>query len=59
MEGSAAASATSAGSTQAGGNANIEQLQQLFDEFSQTLVALRTATVEGQQKVDTARARPQ
>lgn len=47
------------GSTQAQGQQNIDQLKQLFDEFSQTLVNLRTASTEGQQKVETSRVRPQ
>ncbi len=54
MDGSEAA-----GAGAAGGAANIAQLQQLFDQFSQTLVHLRTVTTEGQQKIETARARPQ
>ena len=54
MDGSEAAVAGSAG-----GSANIGQLQQLFEQFSSTLVQLRTVTTEGQQKIETARARPQ
>ena len=47
------------GSNQAGGADNIAQLQQRFNEFSQTLVQLRTVSTEGQQKLETARTRPQ
>ena len=47
------------GSTQVGGSDNIARLQQLFNEFSQTLVQLRTVSTEGQQKLETARTRPQ
>ena len=36
-----------------------EKCQQLFIEFSQTLVQLRTVSTEGQQKLETARTRPQ
>lgn len=52
-------SATSGSSASAGGSANIQQLQGLFDQFSQTLVQLRAVTTEGQQKIETSRARPQ
>jgi hypothetical protein len=51
--------ASGSGSTQAGGTENIDQLRQLFDEFSQTLVQLRTVSTEGQQKLETSRTRPQ
>ena len=47
------------GSTQVGGSDNTARLQQLFNEFSQTLVQLRTVSTEGQQKLETARTRPQ
>lgn len=48
-----------AGSTAAQGQQNIDQLKQLFDEFSSTLVNLRVASTEGQQKIETSRVRPQ
>ncbi|MEO0798206.1 MAG: hypothetical protein AAFY53_03260 [Pseudomonadota bacterium] len=58
MDGQTAAAGLTGG-TQADGAGNIEQLRELFNEFSQTLVALRTVSTEGQQKIETARTRPQ
>jgi hypothetical protein len=43
----------------AAASANLDQLQTLFDQFTATLVQLRAITTEGQQKIETARARPQ
>ncbi len=43
----------------AAASGNLDQLQQLFDQFTATLVQLRAITTEGQQKIETARARPQ
>jgi hypothetical protein len=57
--GGGASGTTAAGSTSAASAANLQQLQQLFDQFSATLVQLRAITTEGQQKIETARARPQ
>jgi hypothetical protein len=55
--------ATTAGggtaTTSAASSANLTQLQGLFDQFTATLVQLRAITTEGQQKIETARARPQ
>jgi hypothetical protein len=48
-----------AGTTSAASSANLTQLQGLFDQFTATLVQLRAITTEGQQKIETARARPQ
>jgi hypothetical protein len=50
-----AATGTTTGSPQQ----NLQELQALFDQFTQTLVQLRAITTEGQQKIETARARPQ
>ncbi len=52
-------SATGSTGSSAGAGQNISQLQGLFDQFSQTLVQLRAVTTEGQQKIETSRARPQ
>jgi hypothetical protein len=43
----------------AAASGNLDQLQTLFDQFTATLVQLRAITTEGQQKIETARARPQ
>jgi hypothetical protein len=48
-----------AGTPSAAASANLDQLQGLFDQFTATLVQLRAITTEGQQKIETARARPQ
>jgi hypothetical protein len=40
-------------------SANLSQLQGLFDQFTATLTQLRATTTEGQEKIETARARPQ
>jgi hypothetical protein len=49
----------SAAAPSAAASANLSQLQTLFDQFTATLVQLRAITTEGQQKIETARARPQ
>jgi hypothetical protein len=54
-----AAGGAGAGTTSAASSANLTQLQGLFDQFTATLVQLRAITTEGQQKIETARARPQ
>jgi hypothetical protein len=51
----AASGNTTTGTTQQ----NLSELQALFDQFTQTLTQLRAITTEGQQKIETARARPQ
>jgi histone acetyltransferase (RNA polymerase elongator complex component) len=48
-----------ANSTTGTTQANLSELQNLFDQFTQTLTQLRAITTEGQQKIETARARPQ
>jgi hypothetical protein len=55
---SADAAATGAAPSAAAAG-NLDQLQTLFDQFTATLVQLRAITTEGQQKIETARARPQ
>jgi hypothetical protein len=40
-------------------SANLSQLQGLFDQFTATLTQLRATTTVGQEKIETARARPQ
>jgi hypothetical protein len=47
------------GTPTAAASANLSQLQGLFDQFTATLVQLRAITTEGQEKIETARARPQ
>lgn len=59
MDPTAQAGAAGASGTSAASAANLAQLQALFDQFSATLVQLRAITTEGQQKIETARARPQ
>jgi hypothetical protein len=54
-QGTPAAGSTTTGTTQQ----NLSELQALFDQFTQTLTQLRAITTEGQQKIETARARPQ
>jgi hypothetical protein len=55
-----AGTGTTGGATpSADASANLAQLQTLFDQFTATLVQLRAITTEGQQKIETARARPQ
>jgi hypothetical protein len=56
---SGAATTGTTGTTSAAASANLDQLQVLFDQFTATLVQLRAITTEGQQKIETARARPQ
>jgi hypothetical protein len=55
----AAAGGTGTAAPSAAASANLTQLQSLFDQFTATLVQLRAITTEGQQKIETARARPQ
>jgi hypothetical protein len=43
----------------AGATSNLAELQNLFNQFSATLVQLRAITTEGQQSIETARAKPQ
>jgi hypothetical protein len=56
---SGAAASGTTGTPSAAASANLDQLQVLFDQFTATLVQLRAITTEGQQKIETARARPQ
>jgi hypothetical protein len=57
--GGAGAGGTGGATPSAAASGNLDQLQQLFDQFTATLVQLRAITTEGQQKIETARARPQ
>jgi SNF2 family DNA or RNA helicase len=59
MDPSAGATAAATNSTTGTPQQNLQELQALFDQFTQTLVQLRAITTEGQQKIETARARPQ
>jgi hypothetical protein len=54
-----AVSGSGAGAPSAQTSQNLDQLQNLFNQFSETLVQLRAITTEGQQKIETSRARPQ
>jgi hypothetical protein len=57
--GAGAGADATGGTPSAAASANLAQLQTLFDQFTATLVQLRAITTEGQQKIETARARPQ
>jgi hypothetical protein len=54
-----AAAGAGAASPSAGATSNLAELQNLFNQFSATLVQLRAITTEGQQSIETARAKPQ
>jgi hypothetical protein len=56
--GGAGGTGASAGAS-AGATSNLAELQNLFNQFSATLVQLRAITTEGQQSIETARAKPQ
>jgi hypothetical protein len=59
MDPQATQAATGGSSTTGTTQQNLSELQALFDQFTQTLTQLRAITTEGQQKIETARARPQ
>jgi hypothetical protein len=58
-DGAAGAGGAGGATPSAAASGNLDQLQSLFDQFTATLVQLRAITTEGQQKIETARARPQ